>query len=211
MATHSSLASAADFELHQFSIFYENSRLLLLVLMENYALALIKECIIIGCIKILQPTIRDEEAFCSQYLKRSRKLARLLSTTRSHDYSTLYYVTLAKNILAGKRPRTYIFPSVDFYAFQVYYFDRYMVDDNFKVLFDLVYLYIFAFYRSWASCNSATFPEDISAEVYTLVYFSSKVILLMIKSHDKYQSHILVGLAHAEKANSGNRSIFVHN
>ena len=33
----------------------------------------------------------------------------------------------------------------------------------------------------------------------------------MIKSHDKYQSHILVGLAHAEKANLGNRSIFVHN
>ena len=84
------------------------------------------------------------------------------------------------------------------------------MDDNFKVLFDLVYLCIFAFYRSWASCNSATYPEDISAEIYTLVYFSSKVILLMIKSHDKYQSRILVGLAHAEKASSGNRSIFVH-
>ena len=61
--------------------------------------------------------------------------------------------------------------------------------DNFKVLFDLVYLYIFAFYRSWAPCNSATFPEDISAEIYTLVYFSSEVILFMIKSHDKYQSY----------------------
>ena len=162
--------------------------------------------------KILLTTIRDEEAFFSQYLKRSRKLARLLSTTRSHDYSTLYYVTLAQNILAGKRSGTYIFPSADFYAFQVYYFDIYTVnlevDDNFKVLFDLVYLYIFAFYRLWASCNSATYPEDISAEIYTLVYFSSKVILLMIKSHDKYQSRILVGLAHAEKASSGNRSIF---
>ena len=45
----------------------------------------------------------------------------------------------------------------------------------------------------------------------TLVYFSSKVVLLMIKSHDEYQSIILIGLAHAEKAYSKNRSIFVHN
>ena len=156
---------------------------------------------LIGYVKILQPTKRDEEAFCSRYLKRSRKRARLNSTTRSHDYSTLYYVTLTQNILAGKCSRTYICPSVDFYAFKVYHFDRYTINlklcDNFKVLLDLVYLYIFAFYRSWASCNSATFPEDVSAEIYTLVYFSSKAILLMIKSHDKYQSRILIGLAHA--------------
>ena len=84
------------------------------------------------------------------------------------------------------------------------------LDDNFKVFFDLVYLYIFAFYRSWASCNSATYPEDISDRINTLFYFSSKVIVLMIKSHDKYQSRILIGLAHAEKASFGNRSIFVH-
>ena len=170
---------------------------------------------LIGYVKILRPTKRDEEAFCSQYLERSRKLARLNNTTHSHDYSTRYSETLTQNILAGKRSRTYIFPSADFYAFQVYYFDRYTVNlelcDTFKVLFDLVYLYIFAFYRSWASCNLATSPEDISAEIYTLVYFSSKAILLMIKSHDKYQSRILVGLAHAERANFGNRSIFVHN
>ena len=35
---------------------------------------------LIGYEKILRPTKRDEEAFCSQYLERSRKLARLLST-----------------------------------------------------------------------------------------------------------------------------------
>ena len=69
---------------------------------------------LIGCVKILHPTIRVEEAFCSQYLECSRKLARLNSTTHSHDYSTLYYVTLAQKILAGKRSRTYIFPSADF-------------------------------------------------------------------------------------------------
>ena len=48
-------------------------------------------------------------------------------------------------------------------------------------------------------------------KTYTLVYFSSKVILLMIKSHDKYQSIILIGLAHAEKAYSRIRSVSVHN
>ena len=82
--------------------------------------------------------------------------------------------------------------------------------DNLPVLYKLVYLYIYNVYLSWASCNWATYPEDILVKIYTLVYFSSKVILLMIKSHDKYQSLILIGLAHAEKASSGNRSIFVH-
>ena len=41
-------------------------------------------------------------------------------------------------------------------------------------------------------------------ETYTLVYFSSKASLLMIKSHDKNQSIDLIGLAHAEKAYSRN-------
>ena len=151
------------------------------------------------CVEILQTMIRYEEAFCSQNLKRSNKLARPPITTRSHGYSTLSYVTLAQNILAGKRSDIYIFPSADFCTFQVYYFDTYMVnlelDDNFKVFFDLVYLYIYAFYRSWASCNSATYPEAILVNISTLVYFSSKVIVLVIKSHDKYQSIILIGLA----------------
>ena len=36
------------------------------------------------------------------------------------------------------------------------------------------------------------------------------MIVLIIKSHDKYQSVILIGLAHAEKASSGNWSVLVH-
>ena len=36
------------------------------------------------------------------------------------------------------------------------------------------------------------------------------MIVLMIKSHDKYQSLILIGLARAEKVNSGIRSILVY-
>ena len=106
---------------------------------------------------------------------------------------------------------TYIFPFADFWAFRVYYLDTYTVNlelnDNFKVFYDLVYLYIFTFYRSWPSCNWATYPSVI---LCTLVYFSSKVIVLIIKSHDKYQSLILIGLARAEKASSGIQSILFH-
>ena len=107
---------------------------------------------LIRCVKILQTKIRYEEAFCSQNLKRSSKLARPLITTCSHGYSTLSYVMLAQNILAGKRSGIYIFPSADFCAFQVYYLDKYTINlelvDNFKAFYDLVYLYIFAFYCS---------------------------------------------------------------
>ena len=74
----------------------------------------------------------------------------------------------------------------------------------------ILYIYIYNVYRSWASCNWATYPEAILVKIYTLVYFSSKVIVLVIKSHDKYQSLILIALAHAEKASSGNRSVLVH-
>ena len=63
---------------------------------------------------------------------------------------------------------------------------------------------------SWSFCNWATYPADIFVNISTLVYFSSKVIVLIIKSHDKYQSIILIGLTHAEKASSGNRSVLVH-
>ena len=48
-------------------------------------------------------------------------------------------------------------------------------------------------------------------ETYTLVYFSSKASLLMIKSHDGYQSIVLIGLAYVEKAYSKIQSISVHN
>ena len=59
-------------------------------------------------------------------------------------------------------------------------------------------------------CNWATYPEAILVKMYTLVYFSSKVIVLTIKSHDEYRSLILIGLAHAGKASSGNRSVLIH-
>ena len=163
--------------------------------------------------KILQNTIICEETFCTNIasLSRPSKLAKPLITTRSHGYSILSYVTLTQNVLAGKRSDTYIFPSADFYAFQVYYLDTYTVnlelDDNFKVFYDLVYLYIFTFYRSWPSCNSATYPSVI---LYTLVYFSLNWIVSVIRIHDKYQSLILIRVTLTEKASSGIQCILFH-
>ena len=131
-----------------------------------------------------------------------------------HGYAMLFMQTFARTFLAGKRLATYIFLFADFWASSVYYFDAYMVnlelDDNFKVFYDLIYLHIYNVYRSWASCDWATYPEAILVKMYTLVYFSSKIIVLMIKSHDKYQSLILIGLDHAGKAYSGNWSVSVH-
>ena len=119
--------------------------------------------------------------------------------------------TFARTFLAGKRLVTYIFPFADFWAFRVYYLDTHTVnlklDDNFKVFYDLVYLYIFTFYRSWPSCNWATYPSVI---LYTLVYFSLNWIMSVIRSHDKYQSLILIRLALTGKASSGIQYILVH-
>ena len=84
------------------------------------------------------------------------------------------------------------------------------LEDNFRILYDLIYLYIYDVYRSWASCNWATLPAEILVNMYTLVYFASKVITLMIKSHDEYQSIVLVGLTHAERPSSENWFILGH-
>ena len=131
-----------------------------------------------------------------------------------HGYGQLIMQSFARTFLAGKRLSTYLFLFADFWASSVYHFDVYTVnlelDDNFKVFYDLICLYKYNVYRSWPSCRWATYPADIFVIIYTLVYSSSKVIALIIKSHDKYQSIILIGLTHAEKASSGNRSILVH-
>ena len=131
-----------------------------------------------------------------------------------HGKVVLFMQTFARMFLARKRLVTYIFLFADFWASSTYYSDAYTVnlelDDNFKVFFDFVYLYISTFYRSWPSCIWATYPADIFIKIYTLVYFYIKVMVLIIKSHNKYQSIILIGLTHAEKASSGNRYILVH-
>ena len=73
-----------------------------------------------------------------------------------------------------------------------------------------IYIYIYNVYRSWVSYNWATYPEVMFIKICTLVYFYPKVMVLIVKSHDKYQSMILIGLAPVEKVNSENQSILDH-
>ena len=84
-------------------------------------------------------------------------------------------------------------------------------NDKFKKIYDRIYLYIYDLYHCLSSCKWASYPGALTVKTYTLVYFSSKVSLLMIKSHDKYQSIDLIGLAHVEKAYSRNRLFLFHN
>ena len=120
-----------------------------------------------------------------------------------------------ETFLAGKCLSAYLCLFADFWASHLCGLDTYTgnleLNDNFKIFYGHIYLYIYDVYRSWVSYNWATYPEAFSVKTYTLVYFSSKASLLMIKSHDKYQSIVLIGLAHVEKAYSEIRSISVHN
>ena len=143
---------------------------------------------LIRCIKVLQNTIICDETICT-----NRSLSGRLKLAAPYvypDYVTYAPATFCKNVLAGKRLVTYIFPFADFCTSRVYYLDAYTVnlelDDNFKVFYDLVYLYIFTFYCSWPSCNWATY---LSVILYTLVYFSLNWIDSVIRIHDKYQSY----------------------
>ena len=127
----------------------------------------------------------------------------------------LRYVNIArKTFLAGNRLVTYIFLFADLWAPYGFNLDTYIVnldyDDKFTVFYRLMYIYIYIYKvcRSWVSCHWATYPEGIFTEIYTLVYFYPKVMVLVIKSHDKYQGIILVGLAPVKRANSGFWSIF---
>ena len=72
-----------------------------------------------------------------------------------------------------------------------------------------IYIYIYDSCRLRLSCEWASYPGAFIVKSYTLVYFSSKASLLMIKNHNKYQSINLIGLAHVEKAYSKNRLIIV--
>ena len=161
------------------------------------------------CMKVLQNTIICGVTNCT-----NRSPSSMLKLFAPYCYATHTPTTFGKNVLAGKHFDTYIFPSVDFCTSRVDYLDTYTVnldsDDNFTVFHGLIYLYIYNVYRSWSSCNWATYPGAILVNIYTLAYFSSNLIVLIIKSQDKYQSLILVGLARAEKASSGIRSLLSH-
>ena len=112
----------------------------------------------------------------------SNELAKSRTHIRCHGYTEPEF---ARDVLAGKCSHAYIFPSADFWASCLYYLNTYIVnletDYNFTIFCKLIYLYIYNVYRSWASCNWATYPEVISVNICTLVYFSSNLIVLIIK------------------------------
>ena len=75
---------------------------------------------------------------------RSSELAKSRTHIRCHGYAEPEF---ARDVLAGKRFHAYIFPSADFWASRLYYFDTYIVnlesDHNFTIFYELIYLYIY--------------------------------------------------------------------
>ena len=117
--------------------------------------------------------------------------------------------------LAGKDVIAYLCPYSDLWAScRIYlYICTIILElcDKFKRFHVLIYLYICKSFRLRLSCKWASYPLAFAVKLYTLVYFSSKASLLMIKSHKKYQSIDLIGLALGEKAYAKNRSFSNHN
>ena len=117
--------------------------------------------------------------------------------------TALETTTFAVNVLGGKHINAYIFPFANVYASWIDYFDTYTrnLESECKIMIfcKLVYLYIFAFYLSWVSCEWATLSSVI---LYTLVYLSLKWINSVIRIHDEYQNYFLVGIVLTYKASS---------
>ena len=111
-------------------------------------------------------------------------------------------VNVEKTFLAGKRFRAYLRPLADLWASCHYYLYIYTItlefNGKFAKFYEYIYLYIGYSYRLRLSCEWASYPGAFVGKSYTLVYFSSKASLLMIKIHNKYQSIYLVRLAHVE-------------
>ena len=115
------------------------------------------------------------------------------------------------DVFGGKTFVAYICPIAAFYAFCLGDFISYTRNMDFGYRFhtflNLIYIFMHAFWRSWASCNWSTY---LTAILHTLVYFSLNSCHWVTKSHDKYQSMILIGLALAEKAYVGFRCFLLH-
>ena len=79
------------------------------------------------------------------------------------------------------------------------------IRNRFKVIYEYIYLYIYICCRDLLSYKLASYPGVFAIKLYTLVYFSPKVMLLMRKSYDKNQRINLIGLAPVAKAYSRNR------
>ena len=81
---------------------------------------------------------------------------------------------------------------------------------KYRQFYAYIYLYIYKSCQLRLSCKWASYPLAFAVKLYTLVYFSSKASLLMRKSHKKYQSINLIGLALARKSYVKNQSFSDH-
>ena len=117
-------------------------------------------------------------------------------------------------VLAGKDFMVYLYPYSDLWASCRIYLFIYAIIlgfyDKFGRFCEYIYLYMYNFCHLRLSCKWASYPLAFAVKSYTLVYFSSKASLLMIKSHKKYQSIDLIGLALAEKSYVENWSFSNH-
>ena len=117
--------------------------------------------------------------------------------------------------LAGKDFIAYLCPYLDLWAScRIYLYICTIILElcgKFRRFHAHIYLYLYKSYRLRLSCKWASYPLAFAVKSYTLVYFSSKASLLMIKSHNKYQSIDLIGLALVEKAYAKNQSFLIHN
>ena len=79
------------------------------------------------------------------------------------------------------------------------------VRNRFKGIYEYIYLYIYIRCCDLLSYKLASYPGVFAIKLYTLVYFSPKVMLLVRKSYYKNQCINLIGLAPVAKAYSRNR------
>ena len=109
-----------------------------------------------------------------------------------------------ETLMEEKRFEIYLFPFSDLCASCHRQLRLLIINIKFgkKLEADYVYIYLYIYHVCYclSSCKWASCPLDFAVKSYTLVYFSSKVILLGRKSHKKNQSIDLIGLAIVEKA-----------
>ena len=91
---------------------------------------------------------RESVIGTSSCSSRSSEFTKSRTHTRCHGYMEPEF---ARDILAGKRSHAYIFPSSDFWASCLYYFNIYIInlesDHSFTIFCQLIYSYIHNVYR----------------------------------------------------------------
>ena len=116
---------------------------------------------------------------------------------------------ILETFMARERFGIYLYPFSDLCAschIQLCLFKLNLeIRNRFKDIYEYIYLYIYICCRDLLSYKLASYPGVFAIKLYTLVYFSPKVMLLVRKSYYKNQCINLIGLAPVAKAYSRNR------